>query len=885
MADKMVPMLPADVPASEDLLLDLLDVSQTGLILFRPVYSAAGAVIVDLAYEYLNPAAQRMLAQPARPTESFLSLYPHSLPTGIFAFYCEAFRTPGTQQRQFDYRYEDLDGYYYLSARRHGPLLLVSFTDTNDAPRTAIEEALRQSQQAEQQARAAAETERNLLQALLAQAPVAICLYQGEECVIGAANEMMCAIWGYPAAAVLGQPMLEAMPELRGQGFDGQIREVLRTRVAFRGQEVPARLRDSRGNLETRFFNFTYQPLYDSAGPAGGVLGIVAIAVDVTEQVLARQQVQHLNEELAAANEELAAINEELYAANEEYQTANVRLLDAQLQLQRLNEELDSRVTRRTGEVQQALAEAEHQRGQARLQQELLGQILGQVPAIIVTFSGPEHRFTFFNEHYQVLAGGRAVLGKPWAECLPEAVPQGLVAMANGVYNTGQPLVTRETPAELAHEPGQQRYFDITAQPLFDAQQQVRGVQVFAMEVSERVLARHERESRQRELQAIFEQVPVPIVIMRGPELRVELANSAMSTLWGRDPATTLGRPYFEAVPDTAGQGFEEILAGVMETGETFFINESPVQLDRAHTGQPCLGYFNFAFQALHDGTATISGLVAIGTEVTDQVVARQQVQELNERLAAINEEMQATNQQLADSNHRLSRTNADLDTFVYSASHDLKSPITNVEGLLLALREHLPAAARAQEPVPQLLTMMEDAVARFQQTLVHLTDVSRLQQTTFDQPPEAVDLPALVEAVRLDMGPELDAAGALLETELDGCPTVRFSAKNLRSVVYNLLSNAIKYRMPLRPPHVRLHCRHVGQQVVLEVHDNGLGLSETQRQELFQLFRRLHNHVPGSGVGLYMVKKIVENSGGSIEVRSEPGVGTTFTVFLPATE
>lgn len=871
----MVPMLPADVPVSEDLLLDLLAVSQTGLILFRPVYDAAGAVIVDLAYEHLNPAAQRMLAQPARPTKSFLTLYPHAQPVGIFAFYCDAFAGSGTHQRQFDYRYEDLDGYYYLSARRHGPLLLVSFTDTNDMPRTAVEEALRQSQQAEQRARTTAETERNLLQAIITQATVAIGLFQGPECTVAAANDLMCAIWGYSEGDVLGRPLVEAVPELVGQGFDDLVREVARTRQPYVGQEVPAQLRQPSGRVETRYFNFVYQPLY---GSAEEVMGVVDIAVDVTEQVLARQQVQQLNEELAATNEEL-------YAANEEYQTANVRLLDAQRQLQRLNEELDSRVARRTEQVQQALVEAEHQRGQARLQQELLAHILGQVPAIIITFSGPEHRFTFFNEHYQLLAGGRAVLGEPWATCQPEAEAQGLVAMANGVYNTGQPLLTRETPAELAHEPGQQRYFDITAQPLFDARQQVRGVQVFALEVTERVLARRERESRQRELQTIFEQVPVPIVIMRGPELRVELVNSAMSILWGRAPAATLGRPYFEALPETAGQGFEEILAGVLETGETFFINESPVQLDRAHTGQPPLGYFNFAFQALHDETGAVSGLVAIGTEVTDQVVARQQVQGLNDQLAAINEEMQATNRQLADSNHRLSRTNADLDTFVYSASHDLKSPITNVEGLLLALREHLPAAARAQEPVPQLLTMMEDAVARFQQTLVHLTDVSRLQQTTFDQLPEAVDLPTLVADLCLDMAPELAAAGATLETELTGCPTVHFSAKNLRSVVYNLISNAIKYRMPQRTPRVRLHCRHVGQHVVMEVHDNGLGLSETQQQELFQLFRRLHNHVPGSGVGLYMVKKIVENAGGNIEVRSEPGVGTTFTVFLPAAE
>jgi signal transduction histidine kinase len=178
----------------------------------------------------------------------------------------------------------------------------------------------------------------------------------------------------------------------------------------------------------------------------------------------------------------------------------------------------------------------------------------------------------------------------------------------------------------------------------------------------------------------------------------------------------------------------------------------------------------------------------------------------------------------------------------------------------------------------------MNGAVQRFQQTLGHLTDVTRLQQTAFNQAAEAVDLASLVEALRLDILPELTAAGATLLVDVARCPTIQFSNKNLRSILYNLLSNAIKYRAPDRPPHVRLHsrCDEVGQ-IVLEVHDNGLGLSEQQQSQLFRLFRRLHTHVSGSGVGLYMVKKMVDNAGGTLTVQSQLGVGSTFIVTLPA--
>jgi signal transduction histidine kinase len=186
-------------------------------------------------------------------------------------------------------------------------------------------------------------------------------------------------------------------------------------------------------------------------------------------------------------------------------------------------------------------------------------------------------------------------------------------------------------------------------------------------------------------------------------------------------------------------------------------------------------------------------------------------------------------------------------------------------------------------ELVTQLLGMMDGAVQRFQETLGHLTDVTRLQQVVADQTMEPVDLPSLVEAVRLDILPDLLAAEATLSLDLIDCSAVYFPAKNLRSIIYNLLSNAIKYRDPSRPAQILLRCyRAEAGRVVVDVQDNGLGLSEQEQRELFSLFRRLHTHVSGSGVGLYMVKKMVDNAGGTLTVQSQLGVGSTFTVSLP---
>jgi signal transduction histidine kinase len=235
---------------------------------------------------------------------------------------------------------------------------------------------------------------------------------------------------------------------------------------------------------------------------------------------------------------------------------------------------------------------------------------------------------------------------------------------------------------------------------------------------------------------------------------------------------------------------------------------------------------------------------------------------------------------ELRDNNEQLTRVNVDLDNFIYTASHDLKAPISNIEGLLNALLVELPAETVQADPVQPILELMQDSVNRFKRTIEQLTDVSKLQKE-HGLPSEPVDLAAVVRNVCLDLEPLIQSTGARLAVDVEAAPTVLFSEKNLRSVVFNLLSNALKYHDPGRPPHVRLQARPEGEFVVLEVADNGLGLDAASKQKLFGMFQRFHDHVEGSGIGLYMVKKMVENAGGRIAVRSELGVGTAFSVYL----
>jgi PAS domain S-box-containing protein len=862
------------MPAPDDLLEVLFNVSMTGVILFRPVFAADGAAIVDLGYVRLNAAAQQMLQLPERPEQSFLTLYPHARPTGVFDFYCQAFQAATVKRHQFNYQHDGLDAYFYLAAQRSGDVLVVSFTDTNDQPRTAVEEALRQAQAREQAALAAAEARQATLYAVFEQAPVAISLLQGPTHVIEFANARMAQLWDRSLAQVAGQAHFTALPELAGQGFEELLGTVWRTGEPHYLQEQLVSLRRA-GQPYQGYFNITYQPSYDGQGQRTGVL---TSAIDVTEQVLARQQVEQLNQQLEAAR-----------------------------------------------------AEAVRERNQ-------LQALITQAPVAISLYEGEDLRITTVNAVISALWGytPAQVLGRPLLEAVPELQGQGFDDLLRQVLHTQVSYIGTETPATLRRD-GQLHttYFNFVYQPLYEVDGQVSGVLCVAVDVTEQVAARQQVQTLNEELAAIneelrasneeyqsanvalseaqrqlrhlneelearvqqrtqalqaqqaaqqrlFAQAPMAIVVLRGPQFIIEQANANAEIIWGVAAADVLGRPHFEAIPSSAGQGFEEMLAGILATGEAVVLREVPIKLARAHTGLPALGYYNIILKPLHDENQRVNGIVVMWTEATDQVLARQQVQVLNEELAAINEELTVTNEELNESNTRLTRTNVDLDTFVYTASHDLKAPITNIESITLALRETLPPAVQQDELVAHLLDLLTQTTARFQFTIGQLTDISRLQ-LVHAGPAEPVHLVAVVEAVRLDLAPLIVAAGAQLTVDVAPELVVSFPPANLRSAIYNLLSNAVKYRALDRPCQIRVHAARTGPRVMVQVQDNGLGISEVQQRQLFGLFQRLHTHVEGTGVGLYITKRLVENGGGTIAIESQVEVGTTFTLTFPA--
>ncbi|PRY10158.1 PAS domain S-box-containing protein [Pontibacter ummariensis] len=706
-------------------------------------------------------------------------------------------------------------------------------------------------------ARAETELERKKLYEVFMRAPAMICIFEGPAHVFKLVNPPYQQLVG--DRPLLGKPIAEAMPELAGQPIFGLLDHVYRTGESFHTDEMKVQLdHDNTGGLGHNYYNFTYQPTRNVVGETDGVL---VYAYEVTAQVEARQKIEQREQDLQILNEQLTAANEEIRAAYEE-------LSDTQLALQDLNQQLEAQVMVRTRELQLSKAETEAQRNR-------LHQLFMEAPAPIAILAGERFVFDLVNPAYQQLLPGRKLLGNSMlSEALAELAAQPFANLLRQVYRTGETIVKKEELIPVARYEGaplEERYFNYTLQARRDEQDKVDGIIIFAFEVTDQVEARQAAERSAERLQLITDALPVLIGYLDKEE-KYRFANKAYESWFPLKSKELLGRPVREVVGEKAYKGVKEYIDRALAGERLDFDSRMPYRED-------FVKYIHTSYiPDIQEGK--VAGFFTLVSDVTEQVQARQQIEEREKEALALTKELAAINEELKTANEQLRRTNIDLDNFVYTASHDLKAPIYNIEGLLRLLTDTLPTPVLSSEGLEGVTGMIEDSITRFKRTIEHLTEVSKLQKENNQEPVE-VNLSDVVRDVRLDLSSQLEAVDAQLDVDIAACPGIHFSEKNLRSVVYNLLSNAVKYRSPERKPRIQLYCKQEGEYIALSVRDNGLGMDLAGKQKLFSMFGRLHDHVEGSGIGLYMVKKIVENADGRIEVESEVGVGSTFTVYF----
>jgi predicted ATPase/signal transduction histidine kinase len=299
----------------------------------------------------------------------------------------------------------------------------------------------------------------------------------------------------------------------------------------------------------------------------------------------------------------------------------------------------------------------------------------------------------------------------------------------------------------------------------------------------------------------------------------------------------------------------------VFDTGKSIIFEESIPLRDGIHS------YVSVKFP-LRNAEGLIYAVCGISTDISE-------LKRIQENLGRKTEELTVANEELQDINSMLKRVNSDLDYFVYTASHDLKLPIANMEGLLAAMKEEVAAGNN-----PEIfLNHIETSVLRLKDTINDLTEIARIHKEKVEST-ENVCLHELLDEVEESIDLMVKETGAVI-TEDFQVSCILYNRKNFYSILYNLITNAIKYRSPERAPCINISTQDSAEFSILKVSDNGLGFSPGNKLKAFGMFKRFHTHVEGTGIGLYIVKRIIENSGGKVELSSTEGEGSTFVIYF----
>ncbi|MBD2751659.1 PAS domain-containing protein [Spirosoma validum] len=399
------------------------------------------------------------------------------------------------------------------------------------------------------------EASQQQLLTLFEQSPVGVAIIREENLTFEMANPFYGHLVGRQPDQIVGKPLLEALPELAGQGFDELLKNVISTGTPFIAQEVAVDL-IRHDHLETIYVDLTYQPLRDEQH----ISGVLVVATDVTQQVRSRRAVE-------------------------------------------------------ASETQ-------------------LRSLVDSAPFPIGVYIGPQMQILLANQSIMDVWGkGNDVVGKSYKEILPELETQPIFAQIMQVLTTGQAFHARNQQVDIVVDGRLQSfYFNYSFTPLFDADGQVYGVMNTAAEVTDLIQAKQALEASETRLHSIIATAPAGMGLFVGRDLIVDLPNQTFINIVGKGP-DIVGKPLREVMPEllTENQPFLQILDDVYTSGKMFQSFGSRV--DIVQHGIMTHNYYNITYTPLRNDQGQVYAILDIAIDVTEEIKARQQLQEVEATL------------------------------------------------------------------------------------------------------------------------------------------------------------------------------------------------------------------------------------------------------------
>ncbi|AYA37560.1 PAS domain S-box protein [Hymenobacter oligotrophus] len=743
------------------------------------------------------------------------------------------------------------------------------------------------------------------LQQILGQVPAYVASLLGPQHICAFATPNFAELLG--GRLRVGKPVGSSVPELLEQGLVPMLNEVFASGTTIRQHNYPLTLPQQPA---PRYFDFTLQALLDEQGRTQGVL---LFAIEVTERVRTQQRSEQLAAEVSRRDEQIRTMTEALplisyiqqadghpaYISPQWYAYTGCNPNDAaaawpqylhpaerlacmasferarrqqtpwtgKLRLRRhdgqyrwhlgrtlpMHDE-QGRVTQWYGSVIDVHEQLELQERLAR-SEERFRFLTHSIPQIIWTANAQGH-LDYLSPQWFRLTGqdplDPTLLGpdKGWAQAVH---PDDLGPVQQRLAQALADRLPYALEIRLRRRDGQYRWHLARGIPEIDSRGAVLRLYGSSTDIHEQYELHEELRASEAKFRFLADSIP-QLVWTLEPDGSVDFLNEGWLEYTGMGVTEVRNDGWAGLVPPTERDKAMGVLNENIRLGR---YHQQENRLRRHADGQ--YRWFLHRARPMRDAEGRILKWFGTSTDIDDYKRFQQELEERN-----------------AD----LMRINQDLDNFVYTASHDLKQPIDNMAGIFAELTR----MARYDDPdAPGLAAMFEHSLEQIYDTINDLSELVQVQKLSQQVPAERVNLELLTQEVLQSIREQVRSTGAVVETDFSALPVVLFVRPNLQSVLYNLISNAVKYASPERAPRIRVYSALENEQAVLVVQDNGLGIDlERYGAELFQMFRRFHDHVEGSGMGLYLVQRIVQMHGGRLEVQSQVGQGTTFCIRLP---
>jgi PAS domain S-box-containing protein len=504
--------------------------------------------------------------------------------------------------------------------------------------------------------------------------------------------------------------------------------------------------------------------------------------------------------------------------------------------------------------------------------------MIEQSPIAICLFTGSNMKIEIANDiMIRYWGKDKSVIGKPMEEGVPELKGQPFMDILQEVYRTGKTYYGHAVPAELKVDGVLSTfYFDFTYTPIRNAKGEIYGIMDIATDITDQVISNKKLEETRMALAGAIELAELAT-------WKLDLATdtffcSARFKHWlGLQDDSSPKETLFSLIAESHRQKVINSIEQAMTPGSSYFYDyEFPIS--SKITGQVRIIHANA--QVVYGKNGFPEYLSGTAQDVTKE---RELQEELKFKVKERTAELHAANTELEINNQ-------ELQQFAYIASHDLQEPVRKISIFTEMLKESLEKnPAKVKTYIDKIIT----STKRMENLIKDVLGYSKLSSNS--KIFEPVDLNVIIQGIVTDFDLTIEQKNAVVTFE--NLPVVEAISLQMSQLFGNLIGNALKYSKTDVPPIILIKAETVSDDIVnqlslnsfqqyvkIEVRDNGIGFNQIHAEQIFNIFQRLHGNdeFAGTGIGLAMCRRILQNHNGVITATSQEGIGTTFTIVIP---